>query len=295
MVVCSGGKHATNAPLVPSGNATRSCVMMCAMERLSSSILSQSRDVHHGFFTRQGGVSRGVYASLNCGPGSGDDSAHVTENRARVMRALGFPAGPAQGLNTLAQIHSAKVVRLRQALPSGRYPRADALVTDVPGLVVGALAADCVPVLFADMVGKVVAAAHAGWKGALAGIVDATLVSMGELGAQAERIVACVGPCIQQQSYEVGAELRQRYVAADPDNGAYFRGSERAGHFMFDLSKYVSHRIEAAGVASVERLEVDTYSNERDFFSYRRATHRGEADYGRQVSVIALTEKTSHE
>jgi len=262
--------------------------MMCAMERLSSSILSQSRDVHHGFFTRQGGVSRGVYASLNCGPGSGDDSAHVTENRARVMRALGFPAGPAQGLNTLAQIHSAKVVRLRQALPSGRYPRADALVTDVPGLVVGALAADCVPVLFADMVGKVVAAAHAGWKGALAGIVDATLVSMGELGAQAERIVACVGPCIQQQSYEVGAELRQRFVAADPDNGAYFRGSERAGHFMFDLSKYVSHRIEAAGVASVERLEVDTYTNEQDFFSYRRTTHRGESDYGRQVSAIAL-------
>jgi len=263
--------------------------MMCAMERLSSSILSQSRDVHHGFFTRQGGVSRGVYASLNCGPGSGDDSAHVTENRARVMRALGFPAGPAQGLNTLAQIHSAKVVRLRQALPSGRYPRADALVTDVPGLVVGALAADCVPVLFADMVGKVVAAAHAGWKGALAGIVDATLVSMGELGAQAERIVACVGPCIAQQSYEVGAELRQRFVDADPDNGGYFRGSERAGHFMFDLSKYVAYRIETAGVASVERLEVDTYTNEQDFFSYRRTTHRGEPDYGRQVSAIALT------
>ena len=263
--------------------------MMCAVERLTSSILSESRDVHHGFFTRQGGVSRGIYASLNCGPGSGDDDVHVTENRARVMHALGFPAGAAQDLNTLAQIHSAQVVALRQALPAGRYPRADALVTDVPGLVVGALAADCVPVLFADMVAKVVAAAHAGWKGALAGIVDATVASMGELGAQAERVVACIGPCIQQQSYEVGAELRQRFVDADPDNGAYFRGSQRAGHFMFDLSKYVAYRIEAAGVASVQRLEVDTYTNEQDFFSYRRATHRGESDYGRQVSAIALT------
>ncbi len=288
MGVCSGGKHATNVPPVPCRNATRACVMMCAVERLSSSILSESRDLHHGFFTRKGGVSRGVYASLNCGPGSSDDSAHVTENRARVMCAMGFPAGASQGLNTLAQIHSAEVVRLRQALPAGRYPRADALVTDVPGLVVGALAADCVPVLFADTVGRVVAAAHAGWKGALAGIVDATVASMGELGAQAERIVACVGPCIQQQSYEVGAELRQRFVDADPDNRTYFHGSRRAGHFMFDLSKYVTHRIEAAGVAGVERLQVDTYTNEQEFFSYRRATHGEERDYGRQVSAIAL-------
>ena len=289
MAVFRGGKNATNAPPMPRRNGTPSCVMMCAVERLTSSILSESRDVYHGFFTRQGGVSRGIYASLNCGPGSGDDDVHVTENRARVMHALGFPAGASQDLNTLAQIHSAEVVALRQALPAGRYPRADALVTDVPGLVVGALAADCVPVLFADMVAKVVAAAHAGWKGALAGIVDATVASMGELGAQAERIVACIGPCIQQQSYEVGAELRQRFVDADPDNGAYFRGSQRAGHFMFDLSKYVAYRIEAAGVASVQRLEVDTYTNEQDFFSYRRATHRGESDYGRQVSAIALT------
>jgi len=263
--------------------------MMCAVEHLTSSILSESRDLRHGFFTRQGGVSRGIYASLNCGPGSGDDSAHVAENRARVMRAMDFPADASQALNTLTQIHSAEVVRLRQALPAGRYPRADALVTNVPGLVVGALAADCVPVLFADMDGGVVAAAHAGWKGALAGIVDATVASMSELGAQAERIVACVGPCIQQQSYEVGAELRQRFVDSHPDNGAYFRGSERGGHFMFDLSEYVTHRVQAAGVAGVERLEQDTYTSEQDFFSYRRATHSGEPDYGRQVSAIALT------
>ncbi len=288
MVVYRGGKHATNATRLPCRKATRACVLMWAMERLSSSILSGSRDLQHGFFTRQGGVSCGIYASLNCGPGSGDDGAHVTENRARVMGALGFPVGASQGLNTLAQIHSAEVVQLRQDLPAGRYPRADALVTHVPGLAVGVLAADCVPVLFADPTAKVVAAAHAGWEGALAGIVDATVASMGELGARAERIVACVGPCIQQQSYEVGAELRQRFVDVDPDHGAYFRGSRRAGHFMFDLSKYVTHRIEAAGVAGVERLEVDTYTNEQEFFSYRRATHGGEPDYGRQVSVIVL-------
>jgi YfiH family protein len=287
MVLYRGSKHAMNVPLVLRRNATGACVMMCSVERLTSTVLAGKRELQHGFFTRQGGVSRGIYASLNCGPGSSDDGAHVTENRARVMAALGS-AGACQGLNTLAQVHSADVVQLRQALPAGRYPRADALVTDAPGVVVGVLAADCVPVLFADTAARVVAAAHAGWKGALAGIIDATVASMGELGARAERIVACVGPCIQQQSYEVGAELRQRFVTADADNGAYFRGSRRAGHFMFDLSKYVAHRIEAAGVAGVERLEVDTYTNERDFFSYRRATHGGQPDYGRQVSVIAL-------
>ena len=288
MAVYRRTKNATNVPLVPRGNATDACVMMCSVERLTGTILSRSRGVRHGFFTREGGVSRGIYASLNCGPGSDDDGAHVTENRARVMGALGFPAGVSQGLNTLAQTHSAEVVQLRQDLPAGRYPRADALVTDVPGLALGVLAADCVPVLFADPTAKVVAAAHAGWKGALAGIVDATVATMGELGARAERIVACVGPCIQQQSYEVGAELRQRFVDADPDNRTYFHGSRRAGHFMFDLSKYVTYRIEAAGVAGVERLEVDTYTNEQEFFSYRRATHGGEPDYGRQVSVIVL-------
>ncbi len=289
MAVYRRTKNATNVPLVPRGNATDACVMMCSVERLTSSILAGSRDLQHGFFTRQGGVSGGIYASLNCGSGSGDDGAHVTENRARVMRAMGFPADASKGLNTLAQIHSAEVVELRQALPAGRHPRADALVTDVPGLVVGVLAADCVPVLFADLAARVVAAAHAGWKGALGGIVAATVASLGALGAPAGRIVACVGPCIQQQSYEVGAELHQRFIDADAGNGAYFRDSERVGHFMFDLSKYVTHRVAAAGVATVERLEPDTYTGELDFFSYRRATHLGEPDYGRQVSAIALT------
>ncbi len=288
MVVYPGAKHATNALPLSWGNAARACVMMRPVECLTSNLLRQQRDVRHGFFTRRGGVSGGIYASLNCGPGSGDDGAHVKENRARVMRAMGFPDGPSKELNTLAQIHSAEVVALRKALPAGRHPRADALVTDVPGLVIGVLAADCVPVLFADTAGKVVAAAHAGWKGALGGIIAATTAAMGALGAPAERIVACVGPCIQQRSYEVGAELRQRFVDADARNHAYFRDSERGGHFMFDLSQYVSHRVAAAGVATLERLELDTYMDERDFFSYRRTTHVGEPDYGRQVSAIVL-------
>jgi YfiH family protein len=264
--------------------------MMGAVEALTSDILCQQGGLRHGFFGRRGGVSGGIYASLNCGPGSGDDSGHVSENRARVMRALGYPVGGSEQLNTLAQIHSAQVVRLRQALPSGQYPRADALVTDVPGLVIGVLAADCVPVLFADTAGTVIGAAHAGWKGALGGIVAATVAAMDEMGAPARRIVACVGPCIQQQSYEVGDPLRRQFVDADAGNSAYFRDSERAGHFMFDLSKYVTYRVEATGVAGVERLPLDTYTCERDFFSYRRATHREEPDYGRQVSAIALAD-----
>lgn len=261
--------------------------MMCPVEPLTSQLLSRQRGLRHGFFTRRGGVSAGIYASLNCGPGSGDDPADVTENRARVMRHLGFADG-LSNLNTLAQVHSADVLHLGEALPAGRHPKADALVTDVPGLAIGVLAADCVPVLFADTEGRAVGAAHAGWKGALEGIVEVTVASMGALGVPAQRIVACVGPCIQQHSYEVGGELRQRFVDADAGNDAYFRDSERGGHFMFDLSQYVAHRVLAAGVARCDRLELDTYTDEERFFSYRRATHREESDYGRQVSVIAL-------
>jgi YfiH family protein len=257
------------------------------VECLTSNVLAGAGGVRHGFFTRQGGVSGGLYASLNCGPGSGDDAADVAENRRRVMHALGFPGS---ALNTLAQIHSAEVVELREPLPVGRHPRADALVTTTPGIVIGVLAADCVPILFADRAERVVAAAHAGWKGALGGIVEATIACMAALGAPAERLVACVGPSIQQPSYEVGEELRDRFVEADARNDDYFQDSERDGHYMFDLSGYVTRRIRAAGIADVERLEVDTYTREQDFFSYRRATHRGESDYGRQVSVIALAD-----
>ncbi len=260
---------------------------MGSVEPLTSQLLSSQPGLRHGFFTRRGGVSDGIYASLNCGPGSADDGTHVAENRARVMRHLGLVDG-LSSLNTLAQIHSAEVVHLRDALPEGQHPRADALVTDVPGRAIGVLAADCVPVLLADTEGRAVGAAHAGWKGALGGIVEATVDAMGALGVPAARIVACVGPCIQQRSYEVGAELHQRFIDAAPGNDAYFRDSERGGHFMFDLPRYVEHRVAVSGVAECDRLELDTYSDDERFFSYRRATHRGEPDYGRQVSVIAL-------
>jgi len=273
---------------VPSGKRNGSCVIMQSVECLTSKVLAGQRGVRHGFFTRQGGVSRGVYASLNCGPGSGDDTAHVAENRSRVMRALGSGTRDSDCLNTLAQVHSGEVIELREALPAGEHPSADALVTAIPGVAIGVLAADCVPVLFADTQGRVVAAAHAGWKGALGGILEATLESMGTLGAPAADIVACVGPCIQQQSYEVGDELRRGFLEADADNARYFRDSDRHGHFMFDLSNYVTHRVQAAGVADIERMRLDTYTDEQEFFSYRRATHRREPDYGRQLSVIAL-------
>ena len=263
--------------------------MIPGVDFLTSDVLAAQRRVRHGFFTRRGGVSRGLYTSLNCGPGSGDDAGHVAENRCRVGRALGFPAGADVALNTLAQIHSAEVVALTEPLAEGRYPRADALVTTTPGVAVGVLAADCVPVLLADTAGVVVAAAHAGWKGALGGVIEATVASMADLGAPPERIVACVGPSIQQPSYEVGEDLRARFLQADPRNDAYFRDADQGGHFMFDLSEYVTHRVRAAGVVEVERMALDTYTAEQDFFSYRRATHRGEPDYGRQVSVIALT------
>lgn len=261
--------------------------MMGAVEALTSQILSGQPRVRHGFFTRRGGVSGGIYASLNCGPGSADDPGHVAENRTRVARSLGV-VGEDAGLNTLAQIHGDRVVHLREPLPAGSHPRADALVTDTPGLAIGVLAADCVPVLLADMEGTAVAAAHAGWKGALAGIVGATVDALVALGVPVERVAACVGPCIQQRSYEVGADLRRRFLDADAGNGAYFRDSERGGHFLFDLSQYVTDLVGAAGVSRLERLETDTYADEQRFFSYRRATHRGEPDYGRQVSAIVL-------
>jgi len=258
------------------------------VECLLSHVIGRQRGVRHGFFTRVGGVSRGIYASLNCGPGSGDDSASVTENRARVMGALGLQGGAAVPLNTLAQIHSAEVVTLERPLPEFTHPRADALVTARSGIALGVLAADCVPVLMADTQDGAVAAAHAGWKGALGGVIEATVAAMGALGVPAGRVVASVGPCIQQASYEVGAELRDRFIADDSKNAAFFDASARTGHFIFDLPAYVARRIEAAGVAEVDRIMQDTYTQESRFFSYRRATHRKEPDYGRQVSVIAL-------
>jgi YfiH family protein len=246
---------------------------------LNSPSLS-SPNIAHGFFGRTGGVSKGIFASLNCGPGSGDVRADVLENRRCVGDALGGT------LLTLYQIHSAEAVAVSDPWDAGQGPKADAMATDVPGLALGILTADCAPVLFADAGAGVIGAAHAGWKGALGGVTDSAVAAMERLGARRARIVAAIGPCIAQANYEVGGEFRERFLAADRDNARWFVASDRDGHFRFDLEGYVAARLAAAALAQVARVPACTYAHESDFFSYRRATHRGESDYGRQVSAI---------
>jgi YfiH family protein len=238
--------------------------------------------IAHGFFGRTGGVSTGIYESLNCVPGSGDDLAAVTRNRERV--ADHFHAE----LVTLHQVHSATAVPVSAAWGDAR-PQADGVATRTPGIALGILTADCAPVLFADPHARVIGAAHAGWKGALGGIVESTLAAMEELGAARANIAAAVGPCIAQANYEVGAEFRSRFAGENAANTKYFIPSDRAGHFRFDLEGYVADRLRSAGIDNVNGLSVDTYAREAEFFSFRRATHRSESNYGRQISVIVLT------
>ncbi len=242
--------------------------------------------VAHGFFGRTGGVSKGIFASLNCGPGSGDVRADVIENRGRAAEALSSGAN----LLTLYQIHSAEAVAVTAPWNIGEGPQADAMVTDIPGIALGILTADCAPVLFADPEAGVIGAAHAGWKGALFGVTDSAIAAMERLGARRDRIVACIGPCISQTNYEVGTEFRERFVGAASGTARWFVPGDRAEHFRFDLEGYVTARLDAASLAHVERATACTYAREADFFSFRRATHRGEKDYGRQVSAIVLTD-----
>jgi polyphenol oxidase len=252
--------------------------------------LAQLSGIRHAFFTRAGGVSGGIYASLNAGVGSDDAPANVTENRARMAAAMGVPS---ERFLTCYQIHSAEVVVAAEPWTADARPRADAIVTTVPGLAIGVSTADCGPVLFADTKAGVVGAAHAGWRGALAGVTDQTIAAMEKLGASRERIVVAVGPMIRQNNYETGADLRDRFIAADPANGRFFRAAARDGHFMLDLAGYVAARLAAAGVGTIEDIDACTYADERRFFSYRRMTHRGEADYGRHVNAIVLAGKES--
>nr|WP_269141520.1 peptidoglycan editing factor PgeF [Sphingomonas sp. IC-56] len=233
---------------------------------------------------RRGGVSDGVHAGLNVGVGSQDDPAVVEENRRRARDAV-LPGGQ---LVTLYQVHSADAVTVLEPFEERLRPRADALVTNRPGLALGILTADCAPVLFADREAGVVGAAHAGWKGAIGGVTDSTLAAMEALGARRERVVAAVGPCIARASYEVDEGFFRRFAEADPENERFFADG-RPEHFQFDLEAYVAHRLAAAGVRTVEMLGLDTYGDADRFFSYRRATHRGEPDYGRQISIIGLT------
>jgi polyphenol oxidase len=238
----------------------------------------------HAFFGRPGGVSTGVYAGLNCGPGSGDNRDHVIENRRRAMAVL----GGAQ-LATLYQIHSAQAVTVTAPWEIGQSPHADAMATNRPGIALGILTADCAPVLMADAEAGVIGAAHAGWKGAIAGVTDSAIAAMESLGARRACIAAAIGPCIAQVSYEVDAGFRDRFMADAAANASFFVASDRAGHFRFDLESYVAERLAMAGVGSVTTLGADTYANEERFYSFRRATHRGESDYGRDLSAITLT------
>jgi len=252
---------------------------------LTSDSLAALNGIRHGFFTRQGGVSEGLYASLNCGLGSGDDLACVAENRRRALARLGLPA---ERLATAYQVHSNRAALAETPWPADDRPRVDALVTRTPGLALGILTADCVPVLFADREAGVVAAAHAGWRGAIDGILEATLAVMQRLGAGVKSTLAAVGPAIEQPSYEVGPEFPAPFLDQDPANRDFFQAAPRAGHFLFDLKGYVARRLARAGVGRIESLGADTCAEPERFFSYRRSCLQGEGAYGRLLSAIAL-------
>ena len=248
-----------------------------------SSLLSAIPGLRHAFFTREGGVSGGIYEGLNGGLGSNDDAAHVAENRRRMAEQMGV--APDRFLS-VHQIHSPDAV-VATGPWTGDKPRADALVTRTEGLAIGVTAADCGPILFVDPTARVIGAAHAGWKGALTGVIESTVDAMEKLGADRGGVVAAIGPLIRQHSYEVGGEFLERFLDADAGNAAYFIASERAGHSMFDLAGYIRMRLENAGVLMIDDIGVDTYSDQR-FYSYRRSVHRKEPDYGRHVHAIAL-------
>lgn len=239
--------------------------------------------VAHGFLGRRGGLSEGVVAGLNVGLGAGDDDAAVRSNRQRAVDAV----SPGARLATVYQVHSPYCVTVSEPWPDAERPHADALVTDRPGLVLGVVTADCAPVLLADREAGVIGAAHAGWKGAIGGVTDTTIAAMEALGARREAIAAAVGPCIAQPSYEVDAAFRERFMVGRANNAAFFAPGE-PGHWQFDLEGYVAAQLTEAGLGRVERMSLDTYSDANRFYSFRRATHRGEAGYGRQFSLIAL-------
>ncbi|MDE3015684.1 MAG: peptidoglycan editing factor PgeF [Pseudomonadota bacterium] len=243
--------------------------------------------IRHGFFTRNGGVSEGIYASLNCGYGSGDNQKKVAENRARVAKTFGETG---DRLLTAFQVHGARAVIVTEPWRRENAPEADALATKTPGVILGILTADCLPILFADAGHKVIAAAHAGWKGASGGVIEAAVDAMLQLGAARSAIVAAIGPGIAQGSYEVDSLFRDRFLMEDERNRMYFVHGARDGHFLFDLKAYAGGRLKEAGIAPINVLADDTCLQENAFFSYRRATLRSESAYGRQVSAIALSE-----
>jgi len=255
---------------------------------ITSNVLAEhSADtaIRHGFFTRQGGVSEGMYQGLNVGLGSRDNRAHVEENRSRICNWFGQPV---ENLVTPHQIHSADVIVANAPL-SGDRPKADAVVSTTPGMVVGILTADCGPVLFADSEAGVVAAAHAGWRGALDGVLENTVGTMERFGAKRHRITAILGPTISSENYEIGPEFRDRFIAQDPSWAAFFKTSSNADHSLFDLPAFIVDRLKNSGVEAHNAGHC-TYADENRYFSYRRTTHRNEPDYGRQISAICIVD-----
>ncbi len=242
--------------------------------------------VRHAFFTRQGGVSGGLYASLNGGIGSRDSAGHVAENRARMAAALDVEP---HSLLTAFQIHSPHVVVAEAPWPPQSRPRGDAIVTSTPGLAIGVTTADCGPILLADPRARVIGAAHAGWRGAIAGILEATVAAMERLGGERGQIRAALGPMIRQSNYDVGPDLIARFATEDSTSVRFFVAASRSGHALFDLAAYIAARLHRAGVGEVEDLGLCTYADPARFFSFRRSTHRAEADYGRHVNAIVLT------
>jgi YfiH family protein len=253
-------------------------------DMITHPLLAGLAGIRHGFFTREGGVSTGIYRSLNCGIGSDDKREHVLENRARVTAALGVAP---ERLATPYQVHSPDAIVVTDVWEPGKGPKADAVVTDRPGIALGVGSADCGPTLFADPEAGVIGASHSGWRGALAGVLEATVEAMEKLGAKRNRIVAALGPTISQTNYEVSADFRQKFLEADPKNVAFCIVAPRPGHYLFDLPGFIISRLGKAGVTA-QSVGLCTYADEARFFSYRRTTHRGEPDYGRLLSAIVL-------
>ena len=254
---------------------------------VTSSTLSALAGVRHAFFTRAGGVSSGIYASLNGGVGSQDDPSHVAENRARMAKTLGVAP---ENFITAYQIHSPDVIVAEKPWRADARPKADAVVTRVPGLAIGVTTADCGPILFADRKAGVLGAAHAGWRGAISGVIEATLDAMEKLGARSENIVTALGPMIRQPNYEVGAEFFRTFISASRDNDRFFQDSARPDHYRFDLPGYIAARLALTGVAPIDDCGLCTYAEPDRFYSYRRSQHRNEPDYGRHVNAIVLSD-----
>lgn len=252
-----------------------------------SSLFKNNPRIRHGFFTKKGGCSSGIYHSLNCGPGSNDDTENIIENRRRV---LSFLDPQAEHLCGLYQIHSNRVVLLEYPWSANEQPQADSIVTRQKNIALGILTADCAPVFFADLENGVIAAAHAGWQGALNGIIQNTINVMCEQGAEKSSIKAAIGPCIAQQNYQVGSDFLENFSKKDKNYNCYFIEDSIPGKYLFDLKRFVTDQMVNCSIDSVDRLTNDTYADADTFYSYRRTTHRNEPDYGRQISCIMLSE-----